>query len=120
MEKLEEVCIDDGEPTKVIRVGKNLPLIVKEKIVSIIKEKSDVLAWSHSNITGISPHLIHHAMIIDPKADSVRQKRRPLNLLRSEAVKIEVDTLTNIDFLMEALYPIWLANSMLVPKPYGT
>uniref|UniRef100_A0A803PUA2 Retrotransposon gag domain-containing protein n=1 Tax=Cannabis sativa TaxID=3483 RepID=A0A803PUA2_CANSA len=45
MEEVEEVCIDDGDPTKVIRVGKDLPSTVKEKIISTVKENSDMLAY---------------------------------------------------------------------------
>uniref|UniRef100_A0A803QHB1 Uncharacterized protein n=1 Tax=Cannabis sativa TaxID=3483 RepID=A0A803QHB1_CANSA len=74
MEEVEEVCIDDEDPTKVIRVGKNLPPVVKEKIISTVKASSDVLAWSYSDMTGISPRVICHALNIDPKADPIRQK----------------------------------------------
>uniref|UniRef100_A0A803QCW5 Reverse transcriptase domain-containing protein n=1 Tax=Cannabis sativa TaxID=3483 RepID=A0A803QCW5_CANSA len=56
----------------------------------------------------------------NPKVDLVRQKHRILDPVRSEAVQIEVDKLENIYFFKEALYPIWLANPILVPKPNGT
>uniref|UniRef100_A0A803PU70 Retrotransposon gag domain-containing protein n=1 Tax=Cannabis sativa TaxID=3483 RepID=A0A803PU70_CANSA len=44
MEEVEEVSIDDKDPTKVILVGKNLPPVVKEQVVSTIKANNDVLA----------------------------------------------------------------------------
>uniref|UniRef100_A0A803QEJ5 Reverse transcriptase domain-containing protein n=1 Tax=Cannabis sativa TaxID=3483 RepID=A0A803QEJ5_CANSA len=69
MEEVEEVCINDEDPMKVIKVGKNLPPVVREKILSTVKKNSDVLAWNHFDMTRISPHVIYHALNVDPKAD---------------------------------------------------
>uniref|UniRef100_A0A803PK56 Uncharacterized protein n=1 Tax=Cannabis sativa TaxID=3483 RepID=A0A803PK56_CANSA len=52
MEDMEEVGICEN-PTKSIRVGRNLPPAVKEIIINTVKRNQDVLAWSHSDMTGI-------------------------------------------------------------------
>ena len=61
-----------------------------------------------------------HALNVDPFATPVRQKRRPLDLVRAEVVKSEVGKLISIGFLQESLYPVWLANPVILPKPNGS
>uniref|UniRef100_A0A803QEI0 Uncharacterized protein n=1 Tax=Cannabis sativa TaxID=3483 RepID=A0A803QEI0_CANSA len=107
MEEIEEVCTDKEDPTKVIKVGQNLPPTIKEKIVSTEKENHDVLAWCHSNMIGISPHVICDALNIDKNAYPIRQKQRPIDLVWAETVKVEVEKFTSVEFLREALYPVW-------------
>uniref|UniRef100_A0A803QNK9 Uncharacterized protein n=1 Tax=Cannabis sativa TaxID=3483 RepID=A0A803QNK9_CANSA len=56
----------------------------------------------------------------DPTVDPVCRKRRVLDPIRAKVVKAKVNKVTNIEFLWEALYPVWLANLVLFPKPNGT
>ncbi|XP_062104270.1 uncharacterized protein LOC133815447 [Humulus lupulus] len=114
MEEVEEVCIDDTDQTKGIRVRGNLNSKVRAAIIARLKENQDVLAWSHSNMTGID------ALNIDENTTPVRQKRRPLGAERAYALKLEVENFSSINFIRKALYPVWLANLVLVPKPNGT
>uniref|UniRef100_A0A803NJJ9 Uncharacterized protein n=1 Tax=Cannabis sativa TaxID=3483 RepID=A0A803NJJ9_CANSA len=59
---------------------------VKEQIVSTIKANSDVLAWSHVDMTGISSKVIFYALNINPNVEPVWRKRRPLDQARLEMV----------------------------------
>ena len=120
MDEVEEVCISDSDPARVIQVGKNLPGDIRAAIIAQVEENQDLLAWSHSDMTGIDRNIICHALSIDPNATPVRQKRRPLGTERAEALKLEVEKLSSINFIREAVYPVWLANPVLVPKPNGT
>ncbi|XP_062094005.1 uncharacterized protein LOC133800039 isoform X1 [Humulus lupulus] len=120
MDEIEEVYISDTDPTRIIQVGKSLPADVRAAIIAQVKGNQDILAWSHSNMTGIDRNIICHTLSIDPNATPVRQKRRPLGTERAEALKLEVEKLSSINFIREAMYPVWLANPFLVPKPNGT
>ena len=60
-----------------------------------------------------------HWLNVDPKHPPRRQKRRPLNPERAAALKQEVDKLIKNGFIREALYPEWVSNPVLVPKPGG-
>ncbi|XP_062091811.1 uncharacterized protein LOC133797783 [Humulus lupulus] len=120
MDEIDEVCISDTDPTRIIQVRKSLPADVRAAIIAQVKENQDILAWSHSNMTGIDRNIIWHALSIDPNATPVRQKRKPLGTERAEALKLEVEKLSSINFIREDVYPIWLANPVLVPKPNGT
>ena len=68
---------------------------------------------------GIDPELACHRLNIDPKFTPRRQKRRPLNAERAQALKEEVDRLLRVGFIREAIYPVWISNPVLVPKPNG-
>ena len=78
-----------------------------------------MFAWSHSNIVGIDPNIINHALNIDPKFPPKQQKRRPMDDERKKTLKEEVDRLRENKFIREAYYPEWIANLVLLPKPNG-
>ncbi|KAM1863102.1 hypothetical protein ACFX14_003490 [Malus domestica] len=65
-------------------------------------------------MSGISPDIICHRLSIDPKTKPVRQKQRPYNVERYEAMKAEVEKLKGIGFVREVNYPTWVANVILV------
>uniref|UniRef100_A0A803QCD2 Uncharacterized protein n=1 Tax=Cannabis sativa TaxID=3483 RepID=A0A803QCD2_CANSA len=87
MEEVEEVSISEEEPTRTIRVGKNLPPVIREDVINTVKKNQDVLAWSHSDMTEIDRNTIFHALNIYKDATPTRQKRRPLDPVRAEAIK---------------------------------
>ncbi|KAL2532658.1 Protein kinase superfamily protein [Abeliophyllum distichum] len=55
-----------------------------------------------------------HHLNIDPKFPSHRQKRRPLNSEKYEALKEEVSKLLQSNFIREARYPKWVSNPVLL------
>uniref|UniRef100_A0A803QQ68 Uncharacterized protein n=1 Tax=Cannabis sativa TaxID=3483 RepID=A0A803QQ68_CANSA len=120
MEEVEEVSISDEDPTRTIRVGRNLPLSIRENIINTIRRNQDVLAWSYLDMTGIDRNTICHAFNIREDATPVHEKGRLLDLVRAKVVKVEVDKLIAKNFFWEALYLAWLANPVLVLKPNGS
>ena len=68
---------------------------------------------------GISPQLICHYLNVDPRVPTRRQKRRPLDTVRAQALKDEVDKLIGAGFIREAKYSAWVSNPILVLKPDG-
>ncbi|XP_060965365.1 uncharacterized protein LOC133034321 [Cannabis sativa] len=68
-------------------------------------------------MVGIDPSIISHVLNIDPNFRPVQQKQRLLDKERALALKEEVEKLRNNNFIIEAFYPAWVANPILVPKP---
>ncbi|CAL9011925.1 unnamed protein product [Prunus brigantina] len=64
--------------------------------------------------TTLSPDLLS-ALIAFLRLNS--EKRRAYDPERYEAMKTEVEKLSNIGFIMEVDYPTWLANVVMVRKP---
>ena len=61
--------------------------------MSFLKGKVDNFAWSHLNMTGISPDIITHKLNIDSRVKPVRQKRRKIAPERNKAVEEEINKL---------------------------
>ncbi|XP_022889049.1 uncharacterized protein LOC111404482 [Olea europaea var. sylvestris] len=105
VEELESFSVDPRDPSKVLKVGKGLSNILKEKIKDFFSQNIDIFAWKHEEMVGIDPKFSCHHLKIDPKVDLYRQKRRALNPERYEALKEEVQKLIQNDFIREATYP---------------
>ncbi|XP_062074917.1 uncharacterized protein LOC133778922 [Humulus lupulus] len=57
---------------------------------------------------------------LEVKAAIIARKQKPLGEERAKALRLEVEKLSLINFIQEALYPILLVNPVLVPKPNET
>jgi hypothetical protein len=60
---LEEFKI--GDLGKKVRIGSQLPQLVKEDLVAFLRRNSDVFAWSHEDMPGIDPSVIVHKLNVD-------------------------------------------------------
>ena len=69
---LVDLLVDDKEPSKVLKLRKNLSEELREAISTFLKENLDVFAWKHSDIEGIDPTVLCHHLDSDKK--SIRQK----------------------------------------------
>ena len=79
--------MDDKEPTKVLKIGKNLSEEIREAISEFLKLNLDVFAWTHSSMEGIDSSIMSHHLNIDPGRKPVRQKRRAMDAERYQALK---------------------------------
>ncbi|XP_022861738.1 uncharacterized protein LOC111382100 [Olea europaea var. sylvestris] len=88
VEELEgvQVCTDD--PSKELQVRRELQPSTQSKIVAFLRQNLDVFAWFHGDMRGIDRKIICH----------------------------KLQKLLHNDFLREAKYPKWVANSVLVKK----
>ncbi|XP_043701422.1 uncharacterized protein LOC122651916 [Telopea speciosissima] len=68
---------------------------------------------------GIDKEIAEHRLSVYPTAKPVFQKKRTFALERQEKVIEEVTKLLGADFIEEAIYPEWLSNVVMVPKPNG-
>ena len=69
---------------------------------------------------GVPRELAEHRLNVDPKARPVKQSLRPVNEERRRAIGEEVARLLAAGFIMEVVYPKWLANPVLVLKKNKT
>ena len=116
IEDLVDILMDDKEPSKVLKIGKNLPKEIRAAISEFLRKNLDIFAWAHSDMKGIDPSIISHHLNIYPSRKPVRQKRWAMDVGRHQALKEEVDKLLSCDFTKESHYPSWLANPVLVKK----
>ena len=85
IEDLQEVRLEEEDPTRVVKVGINLETTIKEALIAFLRKNQDVFAWSHKDMVGIDPNISCHHLNIDSHFSPVQQKRRLLDKERSRA-----------------------------------
>lgn len=81
--------------------------------MNFLQRNLDVFVRRHEDMVRIDPKVSCHCLNISPTYVPHRQKRRPLNRGRYEALKEKVN-----GFIKEAIYPKWVSNLVLVKKPH--
>ena len=118
-EALEEIPLDEDDPGKSTRIGADLEGKIKKGLMCFLRKNIDVFAWSHEDMPGIDPSVITHRLNVHPSFKPVRQKKRVFAPERDNAIKEEVQKLTQTKFIREVYYPDWLANVVMVKKANG-
>ena len=67
--------------------------------MGFIRRNMEVFAWSHEDMSGISPEEIVHVFNVDPDIKPVKHKRRKFVLERVEAIAEEVEKLLKAQFI---------------------
>ncbi|GAU38058.1 hypothetical protein TSUD_146160 [Trifolium subterraneum] len=107
------------DPTKGIKIGADLPDLVKRQLKTCLRENAELFACSATEMPGIDPKVACHQLTIDPRASAVVQRRRKQCPEKVEAAEKAVKDLLEANFISEAQYTIWLSNVVLVKKSNG-
>ncbi|GAU40231.1 hypothetical protein TSUD_270310 [Trifolium subterraneum] len=90
------------DPTKGVKVGADLPDLVKRQLKACLKENVELFAWSAAEMPGIDPEVTCHQLTIDPRASAVVQRRRKQSPEKAEAARKAVKDLLEANFITEA------------------
>ena len=82
----------------------------------MLQLNADVFAWTHADMTGISPTHASHRLNVTPSAKPVRKKVRHFHPDRHLVIQTKVNNLLQNGFIKAIKYPEWLANVVVVPK----
>ncbi|VFQ90020.1 unnamed protein product, partial [Cuscuta campestris] len=104
-EEVEEVSLDPVEPERKLKVGKTLPLELKEQLLEVLRAFKVLFAWGQEDMPGVDPKIICHRLAVDPTHKPVKQKKRFLSAERREFVTKQVTTLQSIGHIREVRYP---------------
>ena len=88
-------------------------------MIDLIREHRDVFAWTVDEVAGVPPELMIHRLIVDPRAQPVKQKRRHFSLECSKAISGEVDKLLPAKMIRKVQYLTWLSNPVMVKTDNG-
>ena len=105
-----------GEPDRCIYVSTLLSWEERAQLCQVIQLNANIFAWTHADMTGISPMHASHCLNVIPSAKPVRQKVRRFHSDRHLIIQIEADNLLRNRFIRTVRYPEWLANVVVVPK----
>ncbi|WJX56033.1 hypothetical protein P8452_41732 [Trifolium repens] len=114
-----EIISIGEDPSKGIKIGADLPDLVKRQLEACLKENAELFGWSAAEMPGIDPKVACHQLTIDPKARAGAQRRRKQSPEKAEATEKAVKDLLEANFISEAKYTTWLSNVVLVKKSNG-
>ncbi|GAA0143688.1 hypothetical protein LIER_35792 [Lithospermum erythrorhizon] len=118
--EIRSIPFDERDPTKVFKIGTTLGAEHEAMLVRVLREYQDVFAWEAKDVPRVDPEVSVHKPHVDPHYNPVKQKRRTFSEEKREAIREEVGKLLGENAIWGILFPTWLANVMLVPKPNGT
>ena len=64
IEDLQEVRLEEEDPTRVVKVGINLETTTKEALIAFLRKNQNVFAWSHKDMSGIDPSISCHHLTL--------------------------------------------------------
>jgi hypothetical protein len=88
-----------------VSIGPNLTPPIRNKLYSLLRNNTDVFAWTLADMTGVPRHISEHSLDVDPTIHPFVQKKRNLKT-RNEAACAEVQKLVQADILIEVRYHI--------------
>ncbi|GAU19161.1 hypothetical protein TSUD_89260 [Trifolium subterraneum] len=95
------------DPTKGVKIGADLPDLVKKQLKACLRENDELFSWSAAEMPGIDPEVTCHQLTIDPRASAVVQRRRKQSPEKAEAARKAVKDLLEANFIAEAQYTTW-------------
>ena len=104
-EALEKIPLDEEDLGKSTRIWADLEGKIKKGLIYFLRKNIDVFAWSHEDMPSINPSIITHRLNVHPSFKPVQQKKRVFAPERDDAIKEEVQKLTQAKFIREVYYP---------------
>jgi hypothetical protein len=72
-------------PNRSVKIGADLPPLVRKQLKTCLRENADLFAWSAAEMLGLDPDTACHQLAIDPAARAVVQRRRKQSTEKAEA-----------------------------------
>ncbi|KAM0022394.1 putative nucleotidyltransferase, Ribonuclease H [Helianthus debilis subsp. tardiflorus] len=91
----------------------------KSRLIEVLREHSDAIAWRLSDIKGISPTFCTHRILMEDVFKPVVQPQRRLNPNMQEVVKKEVMKLLASGLIYPIFDSAWVSPTQVVPKKGG-
>ena len=91
MDPLESILM--GGPDKHTYVSSLLSEEEKEQLRQVLLNNIDVFAWTHLDMTGISPMHASHKLNVAPSSRPIRQRVRRFHPNRHQIIQAEIDNL---------------------------
>lgn len=66
------MTIDANDNSKVVKIGGSLDRIIQEALIAFFKNDKNVFAWTHKDMSRISPYHIMHSLNINPECLPVK------------------------------------------------
>ena len=110
-----------------LELPKSKPVIIsarlsdaeEQKLLKILKNYQESIAWSIDELKGISPSICMHKILLEENAKPSIEHQRRLNPVMKEVVRKEVLKWLNAGFIYEISDSPWVSPVHVVPKEGG-
>ncbi|GKV35447.1 hypothetical protein SLEP1_g43710 [Rubroshorea leprosula] len=116
VEDVEEVHIDDRDPSQKMQIGTKLNPGEKAELIAFLRANKDVFAWISADMPRIPTLVSQHKLSTNPLKKPVAQKWRLFGGERLQVIKEEVEKLLQAGFVRRVDYCEWVTNPVLVKK----
>src|SRR6185312_13401299 len=97
-------------------VNANLSAEYKADLIKLLKEYVDCLAWSYSEMPGLSRDLVEHRLPIKAGFRPYKQSARCFNPVMYDRIKAEINRLLDARFIRSCHYTDWISNIVPIEK----
>ncbi|KAI5435605.1 hypothetical protein KIW84_022132 [Lathyrus oleraceus] len=104
-EQIELVNLGFEDDLKEVKIGSRLYPDAKKGLVDLLREYSDVFAWSYQDMPSLDSEIVEHILPLKPKYPPVKQKLRRTHHDMAVKIKEEVQKQIDVGFLITAEYP---------------
>ncbi|XP_062113938.1 uncharacterized protein LOC133824940 [Humulus lupulus] len=106
---LKYVYLGKNETLPVI-IARNLNQVQEEKLMRVLQEYKTAIGWSIADITGISPSMCMHRILLEEWSKPTREAQQRLNPPMMEVVKKEILKLLSVGII----YPISVSQWIVI------
>ena len=93
-----------------MKIGTTLSPVTREKLIELLREYSDVFAWSYQDMPGLDTDVVVHRLPLREECAPVKQKLRRVKPEMLLKIKEEVKKQLDAGFLEVSKYPQWVTN----------
>ena len=89
-EESEDIELTVGNAERLVKVGRNLDPVLKDRIVKVLRENTDVFAFSADEMPSVDTEVMVHHLNVNPECKPVKQKKRNFSREKDDAIREEV------------------------------
>ncbi|KAI5399128.1 hypothetical protein KIW84_064489 [Lathyrus oleraceus] len=90
LENLETVNLGSEDCVREVKIGALLEESVKKGLIKLLREYSDIFAWSYEDMPGLDTEIVQHFLPLKPECVPVKQKLRRTHPDMAVKIKEEV------------------------------
>ena len=103
-EPVETINLGTETDRKEVKIGANLELSVKQRLIQMLQDYMEIFAWSYEDMPGLDADIVVHHLPTKEDCPPVKQKVRRMRPEMSEKIKAEVMKQFETGFLAVTSY----------------
>lgn len=116
----ESFAVDIHYLDRKVRIGKALPMPIKQMVQATLTEFWDIFSWTPVDLSTISGSTAIHMLRIPEARPAVIQKKRTFARPRQQVIRDSVNELLEVGITKHIDYPVWLANLVVYQNKIGS